>query len=1089
MKHSKVLTTTVCCILVVSIAAKAQTQTLTKAQYRDKTLAMILGSIGGALTGYEYLNVYDTPTGFYQSGASMKIPKEPLLCLPEEWFILMNGTLGGTTKDEYNYAPWIMGKGRINSDDDQHIDFFNQWLLNQYGLSISYEDMKREWMAKQVSDFGGGQGAVEVMRDKDLMAPQCGHRDHGNSGHWLPECYIEHEMMGAAFPGMPNKAANFAQKFSEMTGEGEVVTWGYYWATAHSLAFFESDVRTVVQKALGMLPANCRPRQMYDICVMLKNKYPNDWRAAVRELWKDHWSAPFAVGYDKVMMLGDVNNGTAFLSILYGNNDYLQTLKISCLAGGDGDCTASAVGGLLGIVKGMAGTPQKFKDDIYNNGNGFWINDVVHAFSIKKDFKIEWKYDQLVDMYQQNAEMAIRAFGGIVTTNGYTIQTQDGAITPVATNNWDFEKGTLEGWKTWTSGGSSSIWAERQCDNNTLACFAGSGKYKGTILTNSVTSEAKLYQTVTGLKPGTTYKLEGRTHTAAGHEARFYAENYGGHYLFASTTGQGSPFLYQFLYVTLGPTNTSLDVGLHVPAANGGWSNIDDLILYEMPNVGKSVRYEAETAVLNDAKVTTSPTASGGSYVGWINMPNVSYVEFQNVMADYTGEYIVRINFANGGAYSTQKVMVNGNVIGLIEHGNTGPWGQFSANNTDAYVKLTKGKNTIRLVANSNFAEIDCIDLVSPYGSEGKPADGAELVDGGIYKIVAKHSQKVLDVNGAITNGSFIIQNSFTGSKSQFFKIHKVNGRYFITPLDASQSVEMLGNGMNNTDQVGLWDYWQGEGQQWAILDAYDNGYYKIINHRSGKAMDVAGGSMADGATVFQYDYLKGNNQKWRFDFVGMSESQLPSVIPGLIQAEQFSHSSGIQIENTTDIGAGKNVGFIENGDWLEFNVEVLKTGSFTFGFRVASATTGGSITIKSDNAILGTISISGTNGWQSWKTVEKPVFMAQGTHTLRLEFTGGAGSLFNLNWVDANLDSVVTALEDDSKTGHGVNVYPNPVRNILYIKSSDLTQGHLVIYDSKGEEVAKQEGCIGSVNVEHLTKGLYLIILNGSHKARFIKN
>lgn len=46
------------------------------------------------------------------------------------------------------------------------------------------------------------------------------------------------------------------------------------------------------------------------------------------------------------------------------------------------------------------------------------------------------------------------------------------------------------------------------------------------------------------------------------------------------------------------------------------------------------------------------------------------------------------------------------------------------------------------------------------------------------------------------------------------------------------------------------------------------NGYYKIINRRSGKALDVAGRSTADNANVLQWDYCGANNQLWSIEAV-----------------------------------------------------------------------------------------------------------------------------------------------------------------------------------------------------------------------------
>ncbi len=1001
MKKLIYLNSTWCYLFLLLLAggpAMGQVKTLTKDQYRDKTLAMVLGTVGGVYTGYEYLNVYNTPNGYYQTGATMKTPKEPLLGMPDSWFILLNGTLGGTTKDEYNYGSWY-SPGRSNSDDDQHIDFFNQYLLNQYGPSISYEDIKKEWMAKQVSDFGAGQGAIEVMRDKNLMAPQSGNRDHGNTGHWLAEGYIEHETMGAAFPGMPNKSAQYTERFSQLTCQGENVQWGYYWSAAHAIGFFETDIRVVAQKALAVLPANCRPRQMYDICVALQAKYPNDWRAAVKELWKNDWSGPFAVGYDGVTLVSDANNGTGLLAILYGNNDYLTTLKIAALAGGDGDCTASTVGGLLGVIKGMAGTPAAFKDNLYQNGKGLWINDVKNAFSIKKDFKLEWKFDEIVDMYQQNAEAMIRANGGVVSSTGYSINTQSAVISQIPTTNWGFEEGTLNGWKTWTSGGTSSIWCEKQCDDNTLACMAATGKYKGTILTNSATAEAKLYQTVTGLKPGATYKIEGRIHTASGRVARLYVDNYGGAYKYTSIYKGVSPFPYLHLYVTMGATNTTLDVGLHAPASSnsGTWCNIDDIIITEIENPVTPVRYEAENAIVNGAVINTNENASGGKYVGSIDVAS-SYIEFQNVMADYSGEYIVRINIANAGDFATHKITVNGVFVGLLEHSDTGPWGVFSANITDAYVKLNKGANTIRISQNTNFAEIDYIELLSPYNGDGKPADGESLVDGGIYKIIAKHSDKVLDINGTAANGTFIVQNTFTGAQSQYFKINKIAGLCYLTPVsNPALSLEIIGAGTNNGDKVDLWGYWSGDNQQWAIIDA-GNGYFKIINNRSGKVIDVSGGSTADGATVFQYDDLNANNQKWRFDFVGLTADDIPLVIPGKIEAEKYSSMSGVQTQATNDADGGLNVGWIETGDWMDYHVSVGTAGAYTVDYRIASIAAGGQVQLKSGNAVLATTNLPNSGGWQTWITASTTVNLNAGDQILRIYASSGG---FNLNWVN----------------------------------------------------------------------------------------
>src|SRR5204863_8663868 len=62
----------------------------------------------------------------------------------------------------------------------------------------------------------------------------------------------------------------------------------------------------------------------------------------------------------------------------------------------------------------------------------------------------------------------------------------------------------------------------------------------------------------------------------------------------------------------------------------------------------------------------------------------------------------------------------------------------------------------------------------------------------------------------------------------------------------------------------------------------------------------------------------------------------------------------------------------------------------------------GGRIEVRLDStsgAVVGTCTVPATRGWQTWTTVTCAVSGASGTHDLYLRFTGGSGSLFNVNW------------------------------------------------------------------------------------------
>ena len=155
--------------------------------------------------------------------------------------------------------------------------------------------------------------------------------------------------------------------------------------------------------------------------------------------------------------------------------------------------------------------------------------------------------------------------------------------------------------------------------------------------------------------------------------------------------------------------------------------------------------------------------------------------------------------------------------------------------------------------------------------------------------------------------------------------------------------------------------------------------------------------------------------------------TQLKYVNPYVTnEAETMAQENGIQTEPCNE--GGRNVGYIENGDWVKVTGVDFGTGGSSFDARVSSDTNGGNIEIRLDSlngTLLGTCAVSNTGGWQNWALKSTTVNKVTGVHDLYLKFTGGSGYLFNLNWwkfnaapksvtADANVDSgeVNTPLE-----------------------------------------------------------------------------
>ena len=128
---------------------------------------------------------------------------------------------------------------------------------------------------------------------------------------------------------------------------------------------------------------------------------------------------------------------------------------------------------------------------------------------------------------------------------------------------------------------------------------------------------------------------------------------------------------------------------------------------------------------------------------------------------------------------------------------------------------------------------------------------------------------------------------------------------------------------------------------------------------------------------------------------------QLKNLNPyNVVEAETLNRGQGIETEACSE--GGRNVGFIENGDWTRVVGVDFGAGAARFEARVASATSGGNLQLRLGSptgALIGTCTVPGTGGWQTWTTVSCNVSGATGVQDLYLVFTGGSGFLFNINW------------------------------------------------------------------------------------------
>ena len=263
--------------------------------------------------------------------------------------------------DIEHYVHDKLGVPLIVTDDDISgtFTFVRSLEDNGYSPGIGSEEMGDTWLNylienKTILWWGGLGNSTEhtaYLRLKNgIKAPQ--------SGSSALNGQVVSEQIGAQIfidgwamvsPDDPDQAAKLATEAARVSHDGEAVYGAVVLAVMESLAFTESDTNRLLDRALGYIPTDSIIKQLIDD-VRNWHAQESDWRVTREKLESVY-------GYDKYggncHMIP--NHGLIIHSLLHGEDDFSETMKIINTCGWDTDCNSGNVGCLMGIKNGLEG--------------------------------------------------------------------------------------------------------------------------------------------------------------------------------------------------------------------------------------------------------------------------------------------------------------------------------------------------------------------------------------------------------------------------------------------------------------------------------------------------------------------------------------------------------------------------------------------------------------------------------------------------------------------------------------------------------------------------------------------------------------
>lgn len=235
--------------------------------------------------------------------------------------------------------------------------------------------------------------------------------------------------------------------------------------------------------------------------------------------------------------------------------------------------------------------------------------------------------------------------------------------------------------------------------------------------------------------------------------------------------------------------------------------------------------------------------------------------------------------------------------------------------------------------------------------------------------------------------------------------------------IGTTYAIQILTNDARNGRHIGF---------KMNLSDGVDDVPTSMTNGTAGQA-DLDNRSSVDGSGDAGGDFIIGtftaDSSTQVFEIAGETDgsvstgrAQLNAIqlreIPNIIEAEDFTAMSGVEIE--PDKGAtSDSIGYIDNGDWADYLINIPEPGTYRFTFSAASNTDGGDVEIVSGGEILGTVSIPKTSGWDNWQPFSgDATFTTSGPQTIRLNFVGThASALYNIDWFSFEIPQPISVL------------------------------------------------------------------------------
>jgi hypothetical protein len=354
---------------------------ISRDNYHDQLQGFWLGQCIANWTGLvtemdKIGNIGDIKTGEFYTREDWGKPDQPSI-----WGQGVPSELSPTIDFVFKDSDEIWG-----ADDDTDIEYMYQHLLytNQNSV-LTPQQIRDGWLNHIKHDeenflWVSNQKAFDLM-EKGFLPPETG--DPANNEHFeMIDAQLTTEIFGLFAPARPDIALKMAHLPIQTTAREEAEFISRFYVTMYSLASKVDSSKPIKQQIIWManqarreLPDSSYAAAMFDY---IKELHASGvpWEQ-VRDSIYQKYQVNQEDGYDITSknlycngcFAAGINFAASIVSLLYGEGDIKETIKIGALAGWDSDNPSATWGGLLGFMIGKEGIEDIFGRKLSNRFN------------------------------------------------------------------------------------------------------------------------------------------------------------------------------------------------------------------------------------------------------------------------------------------------------------------------------------------------------------------------------------------------------------------------------------------------------------------------------------------------------------------------------------------------------------------------------------------------------------------------------------------------------------------------------------------------------------------------------------------------